>query len=295
MHPVAILVSFIRGSVVLGAVSRYLLCMRYKLGISTCPNDTFMFHALLEKRVVCDGFDLDIELMDVQQLNEGLQRRAFQFSKASCFAATLLKDRFEICPSGAALGYGVGPLVLARKGAPLDMSNARVLTPGDKTTAFLLFQHFFPDARTIDHAIFSDIMPALEQGEADYGVVIHEGRFTYQELGLSLVADLGELWEREFSLPLPLGCIVADRGVSSEHRAAFGAAVRRSIEYAYAHKDETLATMRRYAQELADDVIWKHVDLYVNQWSLDLGDEGARAFRRFEDVVAGRPMSREAR
>ena len=284
-----------RGSVVFRAVSRYLLCMRYKFGISTCPNDTFMFHAFLEKRVVCDGFDLDIELMDVQQLNEGLQHGAFHFSKASCFAATLLKDRFEICPSGAALGYGVGPLVLARQDAPTEIATARVLTPGDKTTAFLLFQYFFPTARLVDHVIFSDIMPALEQGEADYGVVIHEGRFTYQESGLSLIADLGALWEREFSLPLPLGCIVADRSVPSEHRAAFGAAVRRSIEYAYAHKDETLSTMQRYAQELEDDVIWKHVDLYVNQWSLDLGEEGARAFRRFEDVVAGRPMFREAR
>lgn len=260
--------------------------MRYKLGISTCPNDTFMFHALLEKRVTCDGFDLDIELMDVQQLNEGLAQGSFHFSKASCFAATLLKERFEISPSGAALGYGVGPLVLARKDASSDMSTARVLAPGDKTTAFLLFKHFFPSARVIDHAIFSDIMPALERGEADCGVVIHEGRFTYQQSGLSLVADLGALWEREFSVPLPLGCIVADRNIPTEFRVAFADAVKRSIKYGYAHKDETLSTMRRYAQELADDVIWKHVDLYVNQWSLDLGDEGAKAFRRFDELVA---------
>jgi 1,4-dihydroxy-6-naphthoate synthase len=259
--------------------------MRYKLGISTCPNDTFMFHALLEKRVACDGFDLDIELMDVQQLNEGLARGAFHFSKASCFAATLLKERFEICPSGAALGYGVGPLVLAGKDAPSDMSTARVLTPGDKTTAFLLFQHFFPNASDVGHVVFSDIMPALEKGEADYGVVIHEGRFTYQQSGLSLVADLGELWEREFSLPLPLGCIVTDRSVPREHRAAFGEAVKRSIEYGYAHRAETLSTMRGYAQELADDVIWKHVELYVNQWSIDLGEEGTKAFRQFEELV----------
>jgi 1,4-dihydroxy-6-naphthoate synthase len=259
--------------------------MRYKLGISTCPNDTFMFHALLEKRVTCDGFDLDIELMDVQQLNEGLAQGSFHFSKASCFAATLLKERFEISPSGAALGYGVGPLVLACKDASSDMSTASVLTPGDKTTAFLLFQHFFPSARNVDHAIFSEIMPALEQGRVDYGVVIHEGRFTYQESGLSLIADLGALWEREFSVPLPLGCIVASRDLPVEHRVAFSAAVKQSIEYGYAHKHETLPTMRRYAQELSDDVIWKHVDLYVNQWSLNLGEEGARAFRQFEELV----------
>lgn len=260
--------------------------MRYKLGISTCPNDTFMFHALLEKRVKCEGFDLDIELMDVQQLNDGLAQGAFHFSKASCYAATLLTERFELVPSGAALGYGVGPLVLACRDAPTVLSTARVLTPGDTTTAFLLFKHFFPAARRIDHVIFSDIMPALERGEADYGVVIHEGRFTYQESGLSLVADLGALWEQKFSLPLPLGCIVADRRIPPEHRVAFGDAVRRSIEYGYAHRDETLATMRRYAQELADGVIWKHVDLYVNQWSLALGEEGEKAFRKFAELVA---------
>jgi 1,4-dihydroxy-6-naphthoate synthase len=267
--------------------------MRYKLGISTCPNDTFMFHALLEKRVVCDGFELDIQLMDVQQLNEGLARGDFQFSKASCFAAASLKDRYELCPSGAALGYGVGPLVLARQGMPQEITDGRVLAPGNMTTAYLLFRHFFPNATSISNVVFSEIMPALERGEADYGVVIHEGRFTYQDSGLTLVADLGALWEREFSLPLPLGCIVADRSLSHKHRAAFSRAVRESIEYGYANKEEALRTMRRYALELEDDVIWKHVDLYVNQWSLDLGVEGERAFERFERLVAEHRANRE--
>jgi 1,4-dihydroxy-6-naphthoate synthase len=267
--------------------------MRYKLGISTCPNDTFMFHALLEKRVRCNGFELDIELMDVQQLNEGLARGDVHFSKASCFAAASLRDRYELCRSGAALGYGVGPLVLARQGMPHEITEGRVLAPGNMTTAYLLFQHFFPNATTIHHVVFSEIMPALERGEADYGVVIHEGRFTYQKSGLALVADLGALWEREFLLPLPLGCIVADRSLPHEHRAAFSRAVRESVEYGYAHKDEALLTMRRYAQELEDSVIWKHVDLYVNQWSLDLGGEGARAFECFERLVADQREKRE--
>ena len=267
--------------------------MRYKLGISTCPNDTFMFHALLEKRVRCDGFELDIELMDVQQLNEGLARGEFDFSKASCFAAATLKARYELSRSGAALGYGVGPLVLARHGMSHEITDGRVLAPGNMTTAYLLFQHFFPNATTINHVVFSEIMPALERGEADYGVVIHEGRFTYHESGLSLVADLGALWEQEFSLPLPLGCIVADRSLPEESRAAFSRAVKESIEYGYAHKEEALHTMKRYALELEDSVIWKHVDLYVNQWSLDLGVEGARAFECFERLVAEHRANRE--
>ena len=261
--------------------------MRYQLGISTCPNDTFMFHALLSGKVVCEGLDLDIQLMDVQQLNERLAQGELSFSKASCYAATLLEDRYALVPSGAALGYGVGPLLLARPGAAEDISLARVLAPGSMTTAFLLFQRYFPAARDISHTIFSDIMPALESGEADYGVVIHEGRFTYSTRGLSLVADLGALWEREFSLPLPLGCIVADRSLPQAHRDAFAVGVRKSIEFAYAHRDEALVTMRRYAQELSDDVIWQHVELYVNKWSLDLGAEGTAAFERFRGLVRG--------
>ena len=260
--------------------------MRYKLGISTCPNDTFMFHAILSGHVKPVGFDLDIELMDVQQLNEGLSRGAFHFAKASCFAAAIMRDRYERATSGAALGYGVGPLVLARKGAPPLDENARVLTPGGMTTAYLLLQRFFPRASSVRHVVFSEIMPALERGEADYGVVIHEGRFTYAQSGLSLTADLGALWEKEFSLPLPLGCIVADRALPQEQRLAFSRAVRESIEYGYAHKDETFSTMHRYAQELAEPVIWQHVELYVNEWSVELGDVGVKAFECFDRLVS---------
>lgn len=237
---------------------------------------------------MCDGFDLDIELMDVQQLNEGLAKGVFHLSKASAYAAVRLADRFEICPSGAALGYGVGPLVLARPDAPEDISQARILTPGNMTTANLLFTRYFPSARNVSHVVFSEIMTALVQGTADYGIVIHEGRFTYQESGLTLVADLGALWEKEFSLPLPLGCIVADRSLPQAHREAFSVAMRKSIEYGYAHRDEALTSMRRYAQELSDDVIWRHVDLYVNPWSLELGEEGRRAFDKFEEICASR-------
>jgi 1,4-dihydroxy-6-naphthoate synthase len=262
--------------------------MRYKLGISTCPNDTFMFHALLERRIRCDGFDLEIELLDVQQLNEGLARGEFSFSKASCYGATLMRERFELCGAGAALGYGVGPLVLARRDPPELNESARVSAPGHMTTAFLLFRHFFPQASQVSHVVFSEIMPALQRGEADYGVVIHEGRFTYEANGLEFVADLGGLWEQAFDAPLPLGCIVADRTVPKQHRDAFEVAVRNSIEYAYAHAEETLPTMRRYAQELDDAVIWKHVELYVNQWSLELGEEGRRAFKVLEQMVVSR-------
>jgi 1,4-dihydroxy-6-naphthoate synthase len=265
--------------------------MKYKLGISTCPNDTFMFHGVLSGNVVCRGFDLEVDLLDIQRLNDGVANNKLHFSKVSCFAAALLKDGYERCDSGAALGYGVGPLLLARKDAPSTVSEGRVLTPGDTTTASLLFNHFFPGASRVDHVTFSEIMPALQRGEADYGVVIHEGRFTYQETGLQCVADLGALWEGETGLPLPLGCLVSARSVPEEHRAEFARVVRTSIEYGYDHRDEAFATMKRYAQELSESVIWRHVDLYVNQWSLDLGELGNQAFSRFDELLRTRRVS----
>lgn len=261
--------------------------MNYTLGISTCPNDTFMFHALLERKLDTGGFDLAIELYDIQELNERLQRGAFHFSKASAATAVATSSRFEVCSAGAALGFGVGPLLLSGPRAKPLSADAVVLCPGATTTAYLLMHKFFPLATRVEHCIFSDIMPALERGEADYGVVIHEGRFTYRDHGLTLVADLGELWERSEQLPLPLGVIVADRSLPEEVRSRFDELVRRSIAYAVAHRLETLPTMKAHAQELDNRVIWAHVDLYVNQWSLCLGEDGERALRAFEGAARG--------
>ena len=260
--------------------------MPHTLGISTCPNDTFMFHAILERRIDMRGLELEVTLRDVQELNEMVSAGQLDFAKVSCFAAASLKATHEVCPSGAAVGFGVGPLLLRRPGAPALGPGARVLCPGALTTAGLLYRRFFPRAPKAKNVIFSDVMPALKRGEADYGVVIHEGRFTYGEEGLELEADLGSLWESSVKAPLPLGCIVAARSLPREVRGAFSDCVRRSVEYAFAHREETLATMRRYAQELQDNVIWAHVDLYVNQWSLDLGEEGRRALRAFFESAA---------
>ena len=264
--------------------------MRYKLGISTCPNDTFMFHALLEGKLDTGGLELAIELLDVQELNERLQRGEFHFSKASAAAAVAMSKRFEVCAAGAALGFGLGPLLLSRPSAEPLSAQSLVLCPGAMTTAFLLMQHLFPQATRIEHRVFSEIMPALQCGEADYGVVIHEGRFTYGEHGLTMAADLGELWERSEQLPLPLGVIVADRSLPEEVRVHFGGLVRRSVAYACAHRQETLPTMKAYAQELNESVIWAHVDLYVNRWSLSLGEDGEQALRALQRVAGGKDL-----
>ena len=252
--------------------------MRYRLGISTCPNDTFMFHGLMTGRVDTRGLEFDVTLCDIQELNHGMEQERFDLCKASAFAALQGAERRSVCDSGAALGYGVGPLLLRRPGAPALGEGARVLCPGESTTAAALFRHFFPECREIRHVVFSEIMPALIATRADYGVVIHEGRFTYQGCGLGCVADLGSLWEQKYSLPLPLGCIVARKDLPEEVRPIFERVVRDSIEYGYQHCEETLITMRQYAQELSDEALWAHVDLYVNQWSLALGEEGRSAF-----------------
>jgi 1,4-dihydroxy-6-naphthoate synthase len=260
--------------------------MKYSLAFSPCPNDTFMMHGVMTGKVSCDELDLEISLLDIQELNTGMAEERFDFCKVSSVAAIRNSTRYELCSSGAALGYGVGPLLLRRPGAKPLCKNSTVLCPGAATTAFTLFKLFYPDAaQGVEHCLFSEIMPALERGEADYGVVIHEGRFTYEARGLELAADLGTLWEDRFRLPLPLGCFVAHTGVSERARRAMSELVRRSIEYGYAHREEAYETMKQHAQELDGSAIWSHVDLYVNQWSLDLGETGHAAFAELRKQV----------
>lgn len=252
---------------------------RLHLGISTCPNDTFLFHALLEGRVQVEGFELEVELLDVQALNERLFAGDFDVAKASFHAALALSDRVGVLPTGAALGYGNGPLLLARTAGATPGPTSRVLCPGEHTTATLLYRLFHRGAALPEQVVFSDIMPALEAGEADFGVCIHEGRFTYAERGLVSVEDLGERWETETGTPLPLGGIVARRSLGAPALRRVQAALRASLAYALTHRDETRPTLRRYAQELSDEVLFAHVDLYVNERTIDLGAVGRGALQ----------------
>jgi 1,4-dihydroxy-6-naphthoate synthase len=263
-----------------------------RLGISTCPNDTFVFHALLAGRVRPAGLELAIELADVQQLNERLERGELDAAKVSAHAALRAAREWCLLPAGAALGFGVGPLLLAAPGRihpsertpgaserVLDGGEraARVLCPGEGTTAHLLYRLFHPRAGAVEQACFADIPPALRRGAADFGVCIHEARFTYQALGLRCVEDLGTTWETRTGLPLPLGGIAARRELGPGVQRSLTEAIRASLDYAREHRAETLATMRAHAQELDEAVIWAHVELYVNAWTRDLGPEGRRA------------------
>ena len=252
-----------------------------RLGISTCPNDTFAFHGLLTKAVDWHGLEFEIDLLDIEQLNERLLGDGsddFDVGKVSFHAALSATERIVVLPSGSALGFGVGPLLLAAtpESTPRDTSQL-TLCPGRHTTAALLFALFHPGSTRVEQAVFSEIMPRLQAGSADFGVCIHEGRFTWQQQGLTLVEDLGLRWEAETGVPLPLGGIVASQSLPADTIARVQRVIADSLRFALANRAAPLPTMRDHAQELDDPVLMQHVDLYVNDQTLDLGPLGQRA------------------
>lgn len=256
--------------------------MKIHLGISTCPNDTFAFHALMHGRVDTRGIEFQVELLDIQQLNDGLLSHQFEVIKASFAASLTVSSDYWVLPSGSALGFGVGPLLLAAR-PEVQPAHATQLTlcPGKNTTAALLFRMFFNQTTRVEHVVFSEIIPGLQCGRADFGVCIHEGRFTWQSQNVYLVTDLGSRWEQETQCPLPLGGIFASRELESQTIRLIQATLRDSILYAQAHPEEALVSMRAHAQEFDDAVLMQHVDLYVNQWTLNLGSVGQKAIHEF--------------
>ncbi|MEE9394859.1 MAG: 1,4-dihydroxy-6-naphthoate synthase [Planctomycetota bacterium] len=256
-----------------------------EVGISTCPNDTFAFCGLLNGAITVPGVELSFELMDVQALNEAMRAGRFDLVKASFAAALPCAADYYVMPTGAALGHGVGPVLLSRArgdGQELPpLSAARILVPGAGTTAAFLLRLFHPEATPADSVVFSEILPALQNAETDYGVCIHEGRFTYKALGLSLIEDLGESWRQRTGLPLPLGGIFGRNSIDVELLRAFGRALKESIDYARSHPVEAETMMSAQAQELDPPALWKHVELYVNENTRDLGRSGRHALQVF--------------
>lgn len=256
---------------------------RLRFGFSPCPNDTFAFwaavHGVLDAQVT-----LQPELADIESLNERAvaDRDPLPVTKLSLPALARVADRYAALPSGAALGFGCGPLVVCRDGAQLrdlgDLANARVAIPGRHTTAFLLLTTLAPHAsREVVPMRFDQVMPAVARGDCDAGLVIHESRFTYREHGLRELADLGVLWERATSGPLPLGVIAARRDLPAATFVALGELLRASVVHARAHPQASRAYVREHSQELADSVCDRHIALYVNDFTIDLGAAGRRA------------------
>ena len=243
---------------------------------SPCPNDTFAFHALVHGLVPAP-FAVRAELADIEELNRTARTGRYELTKLSFGALAGLGDRYTLLRSGAALGHGVGPLVVARRPTTLAaLAGKRVAIPGRDTTAFLLLGLAAPPLEAVE-VVYSEILGAVERGEVDAGLIIHESRFTYAAHGLSKVADLGEWWESETGLPVPLGAICARADLAPELKAAAEQAIHASVAYAFAHPDASRAYVREHAQELSPEVCRRHIDLYVNAYTLDLGDDGVRA------------------
>jgi len=238
------------------------------------------------RKVDWRGLDFQIQLLDIQELNDRLFLGEFDVAKTSFHAALLLTEKTVVLPSGSALGFGVGPLLLAAESdSGPQLPGQLCLCPGRHTTAALLFQLFHPNTASVQHCVFSEIMPRLLDRTADFGVCIHEGRFTWQQAGLHLVEDLGTRWESETNCPLPLGGLVASRNLADETIANVQAVVSESIQYSLADPSCALPTMRIHAQEFDDEVLMQHVRLYVNDWTQDLGDVGSNALNKLSEMA----------
>ncbi len=253
------------------------------LALSTCPNDTFLVHGLRSGATDPHGLEFGFVFADVQKLNEGLRAGRFDVSKASYALALTLAESVVALSVGSALGFGVGPLLLARPGLDANLAGPRVLCPGADTTATLLLRIFAPQLDHPEQVVFSEIMPALQAGRADLGVCIHEGRFTFRDAGLEMRQDLGAAWEADTGMPLPLGGLFARQELPGAVRNRVTAALRDSLEYGLAHREATLPTMTEFAQEMSSEVLFQHVDLYVNDWTLKLGKEGQAAIAALWD------------
>ncbi len=252
--------------------------MRLKLGFSTCPNDTFIFDALVHHKIDTEGLEWDLTLADVEELNEMAFAGALDITKLSYHAYAYIAPQYQLLDSGSALGRNNGPLLISKKNYSVnDVDGLRIAIPGDKTTANLLLKIAFPNAKSVHPILFSDIEHAVFSGEYDAGLIIHENRFTYQDRGLHKIVDLGEFWEQHTHSPIPLGGIVIQRQLSDDVKAKFARVLRRSVLFAMQHPSEAVSYMQKYAQEMAAEIMAKHINLYVNNFTASLGTEGRAA------------------
>ncbi len=253
--------------------------MKLTLGFSPCPNDTFIFDALVNNKIDTGGLEFDVVLEDVQTLNQWALEGKLDFSKISYGVLPLILPQYRVLNAGGALGKGVGPLLIAKQ--PMQdnktIDHLTIAIPGENTTAHMLFSLAFPGARHKQFRVFHEIEDAVLKGEVDAGVIIHENRFTYQQKGLVKWMDLGEYWEKQTGVPIPLGGIVGRHNQSAELLHKVDDLIRRSVDYAYGYYPDLSGYVREHAQEMSEDVMRQHIDLYVNNYSIDLGDEGKQA------------------
>lgn len=276
--------------------------MKLTLGFSPCPNDTFIFDALIHHKIDTEGLEFEVFYDDVETLNHKAMRGELDITKLSYHAFAYVANQYTLLDAGSALGFGVGPLLIYKP--PFDrfvqsfdqtftselgtgqvadiksiLPNLKIGIPGKYTTANFLLSLAFPDAIHKEEIVFSEIEQALFDNRIDVGLIIHENRFTYRDKGLKKIMDLGNYWEKQTGCAIPLGGIVANRKLPVDVQHKVNRVLRRSVEFAFANPKSGLEFIRSHAQEMSEEVMYKHIDLYVNQYSVDLGAEGKKAIQ----------------
>lgn len=260
--------------------------MKLTLGFSPCPNDTFIFDALVNKKIDTGGLEFTVILEDVQTLNEWALQGKLDISKISYGVLPLVLPHYTVLNSGGALGKGVGPLLITKNEA-LNTNGVEGMTvaiPGEHTTAHLLFSLAYPRVRQKRFLVFSAIEDSVLQEQVDAGVIIHENRFTYQQKGLKKIVDLGEYWEKETGQPIPLGGIVMKKTFPAALQQQADALIRQSVEYAFSNYPFITDYVKQHSQEMSESVMRQHIDLYVNSYSIDLGEGGKAAVLKLLEV-----------
>jgi 1,4-dihydroxy-6-naphthoate synthase len=254
--------------------------MKLTLGFSPCPNDTFIFDAMVHGRIDTEGLEFDYFLADVEELNRKALAAEADITKMSYHAYAYVAQNYLILDSGSALGYRNGPLLISKQNfGTSKLEKKKIAIPGKLTTANLLFSIFWPDAKNKIEYLFSDIDTAIVNNEVDAGLIIHETRFTYYKKGLHRIADLGELWEQLTGLPIPLGAIVINRNIPEETALKVNRVLRRSLEYAYKDSFASYDFVASNAKEMESTIMNNHIKLFVNEFSLDLGEKGKAAIK----------------
>ncbi len=260
--------------------------MRLHLGFSPCPNDTFIFDALVNKKIDTEGIEVVPVLEDVQTLNNWAREGKLDITKISYGVLPLILDQYIVLHSGGALGKGVGPLLITTTDGvdKEQVADSSIAIPGENTTAHMLFSLAFPKAANKQFTIFSQVEDSVLNHTVDAGVIIHENRFTYQDKGLVKIMDLGEYWEDQTGNPIPLGGIVMKRSFDNHLQKQVDRLIRKSLEYAFAHYPIITDYVKQHSQEMSESVMRQHIDLYVNDYSISLGEAGKSAVRQFLDI-----------
>ena len=261
--------------------------MKLSIGFSPCPNDTFIFDALVHKKIDTGDLDFEVVLEDVETLNEWALQGKLDITKLSFPAFFRSIEQYALLKSGSALGKGVGPLLIAKqpiKNDPAVIDNCKIVLPGINTTAHLLFSLAYPNAKNKSFQHFSTIEDAVLNDSADLGVIIHENRFTYKERGLNCVMDLGTNWEEKMKVPIPLGGIAIKRKYDSAMATKINTLISESLSYAWNNSNEVAPFVIEHAQTMSTAVMQSHIELYVNNFSLNLGTEGKSAVKELYNV-----------